>query len=319
MRKRKKLLGVFIGIITVLLLIDIIAGFYFYNLAIQRGQKDFLQDNEDLEVSAEAMKEFTEGGWREWVKNQDFEELELNSFDDLTLKGYLLEAEEPTNKLVVMAHGYLGNASQMGLYGQYYYEELGYSFFTADARGHGNSDGDYYGFGWHDRLDYVDWINKLIDKLGEDTEIVLHGLSMGAATVLMTSGEELPDNVKVVIADSPFTSVKELFAYQMTRMFHLPSFPVLDTTSLVSKAKAGYSFTEASALVQVKKAEVPILYIHGNADTFVPTEMTHELYDHTSSEAEMITIDGANHGEGFVTQKEKYIRTLNSFLDKNMD
>ncbi|MUK88814.1 alpha/beta fold hydrolase [Ornithinibacillus sp. L9] len=317
--KRKKVLKIVITIITVLLIIDIIAGFYFYNLAISRGQKDFLQGNQDLEVSAEAMTAFTEGGWRKWVREQDFEELEMNSFDDLTLKGYLLEAKEPTNKLVIMAHGYLGSGSQMGLYGQYYYEELGYSFFTADARGHGNSEGDYYGFGWHDRLDYVKWIDLLIEKLGEDTEIVLHGLSMGAATVLMTSGEELPDNVKVVIADSPFTSVQDLFSYQITRMFKLPSFPVLDTTSLVSKAKAGYSFTEASTLEQVKKAERPILYIHGNADTFVPTEMTHELYENTKSEAEMVTFDNANHGEAFVIHEEKYIKVLNEFLNKYMD
>ncbi|MFD2042853.1 alpha/beta hydrolase [Ornithinibacillus salinisoli] len=316
---RKRIVRITISIITVLLIIDIIAGFYFYNLAISRGQKEFLQENKDLEVSAEAMDVFTEGGWREWMKNQDFEQMEMQSFDDLTLKGYLLEAKEPTNKLVIMAHGYLGNASQMGLYGQYYYEELGYSFFTADARGHGDSEGDYYGFGWHDRLDYVSWINMLIERLGPDTEIVLHGLSMGAATVLMTSGEELPDNVKVVIADSPFTSVQDLFSYQISRMFKLPPFPVLNTTSLVSKAKAGYSFTEASALDQVKKADVPILYIHGNADTFVPTEMTEELYENTKSEAEMVTFDGANHGEAFVIHEEKYIKTLNGFLSEYFD
>src|SRR5690606_382844 len=120
-------------------------------------------------------------------------------------------------------------------YGQYYYEDLGFNIFYADSRGHGNSEGDYIGFGWHDRLDYVDWIQKIIEEKGKDTEIVLHGLSMGAATVLMTSGEALPENVKAVIADSPYTSVQDLFAYQMKRMYHLPSFPVLHTTSLVTK------------------------------------------------------------------------------------
>ncbi|SHG70095.1 alpha/beta hydrolase [Ornithinibacillus halophilus] len=316
--KQRRWLKISIALIIVLIVIDIVAGVFFYNLAIQRGQKDFLNDNADLEVSAEAMNTFTKGGWRQWVREQDFEELEVTSFDDLKLQGYLLEAEKPTNKLVIMAHGYLGNGSQMGLYGQYYYEELGYHFFTADARGHGSSEGDYYGFGWHDRLDYLKWIDLLINKLGPDTEIVLHGLSMGAATVLMTSGEELPENVKVVVADSPYTSVKDLFSYQITRMFHLPPFPVLDTTSLVSKIRAGYSFTEATALEQVKQVDLPILYIHGDADTFVPTEMTTELYENTPN-AEMVTFENANHGEAFAISEEKYIEVLTTFLDKHFD
>src|SRR5690625_5547217 len=109
------------------------------------------------------------------------------SYDGLQLKGYYLPAKESTNKTVVFAHGYLGRARDMGLFGEYYYENLGYNIFTADARGHGASEGDYIGFGWHDRLDYVDWIQMIIEKVGPQAEIVLHGLSMGAATVLMTS------------------------------------------------------------------------------------------------------------------------------------
>jgi uncharacterized protein len=313
---KKKVFKITIALLSFLLIIDIIASFYFYDLAVKRNVKDFLAGNEDLEVSAEAMNVFLEGDWRQWVSTQPFERWEMESFDGLKLQGYFLEAKAPTNKTVVFAHGYLGRARDMGLYGQYYYEELGYNVFTADLRGHGQSEGDYVGFGWHDRLDYVDWIDKVLEKLGPDTEIVLHGVSMGAATVLMTSGEELPDNVKAIVADSPYTNVYDLFDYQLKRMFHLPDFPVLPSTSLVTKIQAGYSLTEASALEQVKKAEVPILYIHGNDDTFVPTAMSEELYENTKSEADYITFDGANHGEAFVIHKEKYIEKLLVFLEK---
>ncbi|MCG3418549.1 alpha/beta hydrolase [Oceanobacillus sp. GSFE11] len=317
--KKKRIIGIGIGILSILLVIDIIASYYFYNLAIERNVKDFLQGNADLEVSAEAMDVFIEGDWREWVDNQDFEHWEMTSYDGLELKGYYLPAKEPTNKTVVLAHGYLGNARDMGLYGQYYYEELGYNIFTADMRGHGNSGGDYIGFGWHDRLDYLDWMDKIIEKTGDDTEIVMHGVSMGAATVLMASGEkDLQPNVKAVVADSPYTSVYDMFDYQLERMFHLPAFPILPSTSVVTKMKAGYSLSEASALDQVKKAEVPILYIHGNADTFVPTKMTEELLENTKSEAEMITFDGAGHGEAFVTQEDRYVSKLNEFLEKHI-
>lgn len=317
---RKKLwLRIGIGLISGLLIIVTIASFFFYNLAIERNSKDFLQGNADLKVSAEAMDVFLEGEWRDWVRDQTFENIEMESFDGLTLQGYFLEAEEPTNTTVVTAHGYLGQASDTGLFGEYYYEELGYNFFTADARGHGESDGDYIGFGWHDRLDYVDWVNLLVDKLGSESEIILHGLSMGAATMLMTSGESLPSNVKGIIADSPYTSVHDLFAYQLSRMFHLPAFPILNTTSLVTNMKADYSLKEASALDQVKQTDIPILYIHGEADTFVPTNFTYELYEHTNSEADMVTFKEANHGEAFVIGQSSYIEKLNEFLEKHLD
>lgn len=314
--KGKKFFKISIGIIVVLFIINTVASFYFYSLAIERNVKDFLQGNADLEVSAEAMDVFLDGDWRTWVREQNFEQWEMVSDDDLALQGYFLEAKEPTNKVVVTAHGYLGRASDMGLFGEYYYEELGYHFFTADLRGHGESEGDYIGFGWHDRLDYIAWINTIIDKFGPDTEIVLHGLSMGAATVLMASGEELPENVKAIVADSPYTDVYNLFAYQMKRMFHLPAIPILPSTSLVTKMKADYSLKEASALDQVEKATIPILYIHGNEDTFVPTNMAIELYENTNSEVDILTIDGAGHGEGFVIEQELYVKKLNDFLIK---
>ncbi|WP_106498176.1 alpha/beta hydrolase [Lentibacillus sp. Marseille-P4043] len=314
--KGKKWPKISIGIIIILFIIDAVAGFFFYNLAIDRNQKDFLQDNTDLEVSAEAMDVFMKGDWRNWVSNQQFEEVEMTSYDGLALNGYFLPAKEPTNKTVILAHGYLGSGKDMGLYGQYYYEKLGYNLLMPDARGHGQSEGDYIGFGWHDRLDYVDWINLMVDKLGPDTEIVLHGVSMGAATVLMTSGEKLPANVKAIVSDSAYTSVKDMFAYQMKRMYHLPSFPILPTVSLVTDMRAGYSLSEASALDQVKKAEVPILYVHGNADTFVPTRMSKELYENTKSEAEIMTVDGAGHGESFVVDQDRYKEKLSSFLER---
>src|SRR5699024_1686568 len=317
--RKKWWLKIGIILVGILFIIDIIASFYFYNLAIDRGPKDFLQGNSDLEVSAEAMDEFLEGDWRAWHAEQNFEEINMTSYDGLNLKGYFLKAKERSHILVVFAHGYVGCASDMSLFGEYYYEELGYNIFTADSRGHGNSEGEYIGFGWHDRLDYVDWIHLLLEKLGPDTEIVLHGLSMGAATVLMTSGEELPDNVKAIVADSPYTSVDDLFSYQMKRMIKLPSFPLLNSTSVVTKLRADYGLKEASALKQVKKTDIPILYMHGNADTFVPTDFSRELYENTKSEAELVTFDGASHGEGIVLDREKYINHLRDFLNRYIE
>lgn len=318
LKRRKRWVKVLGGLLIILLIINVAAGIFFYKLAIERGPKDFLTGNADLEVSAETMDVFTEGDWRTWADDKPFEYWQMESFDGLTLQGYYLEAEEPTDKTVIFAHGYLGGARDMTLFGEYYYEELGFNIFTADSRGHGMSEGNYYGFGWHDRLDYVKWIDEIIEEVGEDAEIVLHGLSMGAATVLMTIGEELPNNVKLAIADSPYSSVYDLFDYQLDRMFHLPSFPILPTMGVITNIGAGYTPKEASALNQVRKADVPILYIHGGADTFVPTEMTEKLYKETTTDSEVFIVPEANHGESIVLDREGYLETMNTFLDEHL-
>ncbi|SES12986.1 hypothetical protein SAMN04487944_11959 [Gracilibacillus ureilyticus] len=316
MKKRIKIM--IISVLSVLLVTDIFAGNFFYNLAIKREQKDFLQGNQDLTVSAAAMDVFLQGGWRQWVAQQDFDEWDLKSFDGLNLKGYYLEAKEPTNKTVMLAHGYLGKAKDMGLYGQYYYEKLGYNIFIADARGHGKSEGDYIGFGWHDRLDWIDWTEKVIEKTGLETQVLWHGLSMGAATVLMASGEKHPENVELVISDSAYTNVHDLFKYQMDRMYHLPAFPILPTSSLITNLRADYTLVEASALNQVKKAHIPIIYFHGNNDSFVPTEMAHELYKNTPTDKELVLFDNAGHGEAYAIQEGKYQAELTNFISKYM-
>lgn len=303
--------------VAAFLVIQVIGSFFFYELAIKRGPKEFLEKNADLEVSDKALDLYINGPWLDWVKIQDFDQLSIVSRDGLELSGYYLEANKPTDKVVVLTHGYLGHAKQMALFGMFYYEEMGYNIFMPDARGHGKSGGDYYGFGWPDRLDLIDWTNLLVENLGPHTEVVYHGLSMGAATVLMASGEdELPQQVKAIVADSPYQSVYQLFSYQMTRMFYLPAFPLLDSTSLLTKIRAGYSFREASTLNKVEETEVPILYIHGKEDTFVPVEMAEELHRRTSSEAEILLVDEANHGESYALETDAYIKKIHQFLEK---
>ncbi len=316
---RKSIIKWLIGLVIVTLTINSLVGVFFYNLVIKRGPKEFLQNNADLDVEPEILGEFLNGDWVEWTKDQEFETLQMKSYDNLNLQGYYLPAKEKSEKLVVFAHGYLGEAKDMGFFGQYYHEELDFNFFTPDFRGHGESEGDYYGFGWHDRLDIMDWLDLLIEKEGEDVEIVLHGLSMGASAILMASGEQLPEQVKFIVADSPYTSVYDMFAYQMKRMYKLPDKPILPTLSIVTKLRADYSLTEASTIEQVKKATLPILYIHGKEDTFVPTHMALKLSDQTASDYEVLTIEGAGHGESYIIEQKAYQDKLNEYIEQYLD
>lgn len=148
---------------------------------------------------------------------------------------------------------------------------------------------------------------------------MLHGLSMGAGTVLMVSGEELPAQVKAIVEDCGYTSVWEQLSYQLHRMFRLPAFPLMHATSLVTKLKAGYTFTEASALEQVKKSKVPILFIHGSEDRFVPMEMVWELYQACPGEKEIYIVEGAGHGTAYEVGGPVYEQKVAGFIGRYID
>lgn len=186
------------------------------------------------------------------------------------------------------------------------------------ARAHERSEGRYTGMGWPERRDIVDWVGALVGQ-DPDAEVVLFGVSMGGATVMMTAGEELPANVKCVIEDCGYSSVWDEFAGQLQELFGLPTFPVLDAASLVTQVRAGYSFKEASAVEQLKKTSLPILFIHGEADTFVPYWMLDVVYEAcASAEKEKLSIPGAAHGEVSWEDPELYWSTVETFLAKHM-
>lgn len=203
--------------------------------------------------------------------------LTIRSFDKLNLKGYEYMNEPSSHKWAIVVHGYSGRASEMTKYVRSFYEQ-GYNVIAPDLRGHGNSEGDYVGMGWHDRKDVLIWIQQILKK-DPNAEIALFGVSMGGATVMMTSGEDLPSNVKVIIEDCGYSTVIDEFTYQLKDLFHLPKFPVMNAANTVTKLRAGYNLEEASAVKQVAKSKTPMLFIHGDADTFVPFEMLDEVYN----------------------------------------
>lgn len=133
---------------------------------------------------------------------------------------------------------------------------------------------------------------------------------------MMTSGEDLPANVKAIVEDCGYTSVKDELTFQLKRMYHLPAFPIVDTTSMLTKIRAGYSFGEASALEQVKKSKTPTLFIHGDNDTFVPTEMVHTVYENSPVEKELYIVPNAGHGEAFRRDPVKYESVVSEFIGR---
>ncbi|MEV2785417.1 alpha/beta hydrolase [Paenibacillus larvae] len=312
-RKMKILVGMIILVVLALAVLTIIS-LYFYRVAIQRTPKEFLANNPNLKQSdnwqaRERMRQ-------QWLEDHPCEEVKITSFDGLTLYGYWFPAFHPTNKVALLAHGYTGQGKEMTAYARIYFDKLGWNVLMPDNRGHGQSEGDYIGFGWHDRLDYVAWLDWILQRMGSDVEIVLHGVSMGGATVLMTSGEKLPDQVKAVVADCPYSSVTDILTYHLKEMYKLPAFPLIPATSLVTRIKAGYFFREASALDQVKKSRLPILFIQGDEDKFVPTSMIYPLYEGCRNDKELFLVPGAGHGECLQKDPEGYLGRVTAFVQK---
>jgi len=319
MNKMVKVTLIILIIVAVLGLAGLTAAsFYFYDFAIKRSQKDFLMDDENFQDSSSS-EESTDTDYEfdaDWMDNTGYETWNITSEDGLKLTGYYIPASVATTKTVILAHGYTSRGKDMAMFAKFYHEELGYNVLMPDARGHGESEGDYIGFGWPERKDYPLWISKVIDTIGSDAQIALHGISMGGATVMMVSGEELPEQVKVIIEDCGYSSVYDELSYQLKEMFRLPAFPILNATSILTSMKAGYGFYEASSVSQVKKAEVPILFIHGSEDTFVPTEMVYKVYDACASEKELLIVEGAGHGMARWVGMEGYDKKVTEFIGK---
>ncbi|MBP1045625.1 alpha/beta hydrolase [Enterococcus sp. BWM-S5] len=303
---------VIIGIVLILFVVLLGAGLYFYNYAVVPSKKSFIDDDTpgtDVTVSPEET----------WFQEEaDREEWALISEDRLKLKAIYIPAEKPTDKNAILAHGYMGTAESMGKYAKMYHD-WGYNVLVPDARGHGKSEGDYIGFGWPERKDYVQWIDTILEKNDSDSQITLFGISMGAATVMMTSGEKLPENVKAIVEDCGYTSAEDELSYQLNEMFGLPKFPLVYVTSGITKLRAGYFFGEASAVKQLKKNTTPMMFIHGKADDFVPFYMLDEVYEATDVPKEKYVVDTAKHGEAYTKDPEMYKERVAAFLEKYMD
>ena len=312
--KKKKLLGISLGIIAVIIVISLsLIGNYFYNLALNPiTPKDIVFGTPEEAATTSGQVLDSDISWL--LNHSNYTDEYITSSDNLKLHSYQIKNETSSDKWVITVHGYTSEGINMSSYAKKYYDN-GYNVLIPDLRAHGLSEGDYIGMGWDDRLDIISWINYILNE-EPNAEIILHGVSMGAATVLMTSGEEIPSNVKAIVADCGYTSVWDEFAYQLDDLFSLPEFPILNVSSIVAKIRAGYFLGEASSIDQVKKSKTPILYIHGDQDDFVPYYMMEELYNATSSEKEMLTIKGAEHAKASEVDPETYWTSINNFINK---
>lgn len=252
---------------------------------------------------------------RAWMKQQVHEEVRILSRDALKLYGNWFPALDPDSKKVVICfHGYSSEGMKnFTSLGKFYLEE-GYHVLIVDQRAHGKSEGEYIGFGCLDRFDAQNWIQYASKRINEDCQIILHGISMGGATVLMTSGLKLSSCVKAIISDCAFTSAWDVFSSVLNTTYHIPSFPTMQIADTMAKKHGGYGLDECNAAMEVQKTRVPVLFIHGDADTFVPCRMCHELYGKCAAPKDILIVEGASHAESFYKEPDRYKNKILEFL-----
>ena len=316
-KKKTLVKKVFIGIgITVAVLVALLGAASSFMLKFALSP---LNEGKNLDSSWEYMfKNYPElETWKDSLQQANaLKDTFIYAPDQARLHAYYVAAPTPTSKTAVIVHGYTDNAIRMMMIGYLYNKSLGYNILLPDLRYSGLSDGDAFQMGWLDRKDVMLWMDVANQIYGDSTQMVVHGISMGGATTMMISGETQPDYVKCFVDDCGYTSVWDQFSKELKEDFGLPAFPLLYTSSWLCDWTKGWNFTEASSLEQVKKCSLPMLFIHGEKDDYVPTWMVHELYKAKEEPKEIWVVPGADHATSYKLNKEEYTQKVKQFTEK---
>lgn len=268
-------------------------------------------DAQRLMAENRKLQEQLTADFRERVEEQ---RVQITTEGGLQLNGGYYE-NMGSSRWAVVIHGYRSSRGNVAHFAQRYYD-AGFQVLAPDLRACGESGGDFVGMGWTDRKDILEWIDWILQQ-DSQAQIVLHGVSMGAATVMMTSGEDTPDAVKVFVEDCGYTDVWDIFASELKLRFGLPEFPIMYIADWIVNLRAGYRFSEASALKQVAVSEKPMMFIHGTADDFVSFDMLDLLYGAKAyGDREMLVAEGAGHGESCYLLGDEYWDSVFSFVGR---
>ena len=232
------------------------------------------------------------------------------------LHGVFSPAADPAHAqgTAVVVHGYTDNHLCFLNLVRMYRDELNYNVMVPDLHYHGYSEGRAVQMGWLDRFD-VRRFAEMAHEIWGDDFLVVHGVSMGAATTMMLSGDELPEYFRAFVEDCGYSSVWDQFAHNLKDSFHLPPFPVLNSASIVCRRKYGWDFKEASSVDQLAKCDRPMLFIHGDKDDFVPFEHLYKNYDaKTQGYKEMWVAPGSEHAMAFKDHPVEYTQHVRDFL-----
>ncbi len=246
------------------------------------------------------------------LESEVCETVSLTSFDGEQLVGHLFRHKN-AQRIIIAMHGWRSSwTTDFGIISEFWHNN-NCTVLYAEQRGQNNSGGDYIGFGMIERHDCLSWINWVNDNLGDELPIYLAGLSMGASTVLMAAGAVLPDNVCGVIADCGYTSPYAIWKYIAQKNLHLSYGLMGAFANSICKKKLNMDANAYSTIDAMKSSPVPVLFIHGSDDRFVPVEMTYENYKACTAPKRLLIVPGAGHCMSYVVDKDSYEDAITSF------
>ena len=252
-------------------------------------------------------------GWMKEVRALPCEEMSITSFDGLPLHGKYYEYA-PGAIVEIMFHGYRGNAERDLCGGVQRCFKLGHSALIVDQRCSGKSGGDVITFGINESRDCLDWMRFAIDRFGPEVKIILTGISMGASTVMIAAGEELPQNVIGVLADCGYTSAKDIIKKVITQM-KLPANLVYPFVKLGAKIFGHFDLEAVSPIEAMKRCRVPMIFFHGENGDYVPCYMSRRNYAACAARKKILTVPGAGHGLSYLFAPQEYRAALKEFFE----
>lgn len=305
-----------VGVLLVAAGLSVAGGCYLVSVALrpalerdaERCYRDFCELYPALRPWADSLR--SAGALRETTITAD---------DGTPLQAFFIAAPVPTDRTAVLVHGYTDHPFGMLQFGYLYNKVLGCNVLLPALRFHGASRGRAIGMGWTDRLDLLRWIEAADPLFGTAQRVVVHGVSMGAAATMMLSGEaQLPASVKCLVEDCGYTSVWEQFRKELREDYGLPAFPLLYAADAVCRLRFGWGFREASALEQVARCDRPMLFIHGEEDRYVLTEMVYPLYEAKTGEKRLWIAPASAHAASYADHPEQYTACVAEFVGRYM-
>lgn len=302
--------------VLLLLLVLLLTGAYiayrmaFYMPKSARGKTLSLPKNE----AGRAAGKIIDGLIGE-MENLQFEEVYIKSFDGTLLFGRYYHVADNA-PLQIQFHGYKGSAFRDFCGGNKLAREMGHNTLLVDQRAHGKSGRSTICFGVRERYDCKAWVEYAVKRFGQDTKILLSGVSMGAATVIMASDLPLPKNVKGVIADCPYSCPKQIIKKVCLVDMHLPKALCFFAFLGAFIFGKGLRLSQSSALKSAQNTKLPILILHGEADGFVPCQMSKDIQKTAPNIVTLETFEGADHGFSFIADAERYKKHIEEFLNK---
>ena len=246
------------------------------------------------------------------LEERNLDEVEIESYDGIHLVGHLWESESP-KRTVLLMHGWRSSwSNDFGVMADFLHENHCNILF-AEQRAQNKSGGEYMGFGLLERYDCREWIKWLNDRYGADTPLYLGGVSMGATTVLMASGLELPENVRGIVADCGFTSPYAIWKHVVQKNLHLPYELHARAADDLCKRRIQHTPREYCTTMALKNTNIPILFVHGTDDHFVPITMTYENYKACASPKRLLVVPGAEHAASYLIDTERYEKAILEF------